>query len=247
MAEMPPPETGPVLSLMRSERPKVPALRPDIMVHRRSLPPALHPDLVLLTDPEGVQAARFRSLRHRLVERGDPRVVLVTSPDVDEGKTYVAVNLALAMAEPRRHRVLLVEANMRRPSLADRFDLSHHDHICLLSQLDDHRTNPDLPWQITGVGPTDLHLLVATTVLAEGRRVEAPQFSAAIAQLRAHYDYVIVDGPPALSGADVTFVEDAADSLLLVARAHRTRGRRLRAALDQLLPADLAGVVVVGS
>ena len=66
-------------------------------------------------------AAAFRLLRQRLIERGDPRVVLCTSAGRREGKTTLAANLAMAYAELGRHRVLLLEASFRVAALGEVF------------------------------------------------------------------------------------------------------------------------------
>ena len=66
-------------------------------------------------------AAAFRLLRQRLIERGDPRIVLCTSAGRREGKTTLAANLAMAYAELGRHRVLLLEASFRVAALGEVF------------------------------------------------------------------------------------------------------------------------------
>ena len=81
----------------------------------------IDPRLVLLTDPGSQQAAAYRVLRHRLTHAKDPRVILVTSPGRREGKTVCAANLALALAEGRSSRVMLVEINGAAPALSHLF------------------------------------------------------------------------------------------------------------------------------
>ena len=102
--------------------------------------------LVVLGQRFMPQAAAIRSLRHRLVEKGDPRVVLVTSAARKEGKTFCAANLALALAEIRRSRVLLLEANVYHPSLASLFGLRQVP--CFLEQLEAHRRDFMAPWKV---------------------------------------------------------------------------------------------------
>src|SRR4051812_33115113 len=72
--------------------------------------PPVDPDhrLILLRDPDSARAASFRVLRHRLEQRGNPRTIAVTSAEEGEGKTTCAANLAMALGECERARVLLV-------------------------------------------------------------------------------------------------------------------------------------------
>ncbi len=217
----------------------------DIVVRTRTRAPRPDAALVLLADPTGEPAARFRALRRRLLERGDPATVLVTSPLPGEGKTFVAANLALALAESRRHRVALVEANGRTPSLATRFDFDPGEHVCFFAQLDEHRQRAEAPWQPTAVGHDHhLHVLAASRPNPNAT-IDPSTFRAAAQRLRQDYDYLVIDGPPVLSGPEVTLIEDTVDAFVLVARAGRTRGRALRESLEQILPAAVAGLVLV--
>jgi Mrp family chromosome partitioning ATPase len=229
------------------ERVRAPAVYAEIAAERQPWPRAPHADLVMLADPDGPAAAQFRALRHRLVERGNPRTLLVTSATAGDGRTFTAANLALSLAELRRHRVLLLDASLRRPAVGRRFGLEPGAYSCFLAQLRAHEREPEAPSHVTAVGDTGLHLLAIGEPSDRAQMLAAPVFAAAVARLRVGFDYVVVDGPPALDGPDVTLVEDAVDGLVLVARAGRTRGRALGAALEQISPANVLGVVLVGA
>jgi protein-tyrosine kinase len=224
----------------------LPARLPEVIVNRHPLPHLLHPDLVMLTRPEGPRAARFRALRHRLTERGDPRGILVTSAGPREGKTFVATNLALAFAELRRYRVLLVDGHVRRPELARRFGLERGQHACLLSQLHQHREAPASPWRVTALGRCDLHLLAISLSTDRSRALDGPTFAAGIEQLQRIYDYVIVDGAPVLDGPEVNLIEDSVGALLFAARSGQTSGRQLRNAFEQVSPTEILGLALLG-
>lgn len=235
-----------VVPLFDSGHAGVPARLPDIIVNRHPLPHALHPDLVMLTRPDGPRAARFRALRHRLAERRDPRCILVTSAGAREGKTFVATNLALAIAELHRYRVLLVDGHLRRPELARRFGLERGQHACLLSQLEHHREYPDAPWRVTALGRCDLHLLAIALSTDRSRVLDGPAFALAIERLRQTYDYVIIDGAPVLDGPEVNLIEDSVGALLFAARGGHTSGRQLKTAFEQVSPTDVLGVALLG-
>jgi Mrp family chromosome partitioning ATPase len=253
MAKGPPTELIPVRSSPREVVPLfehshsgLPARLPEVIVNRHPLPHLLHPDLVMLSQPESTRAARFRALRHRLIERGDPRAILVTSAAPREGKTFVATNLALAFAELRRYRVLLVDGHVRRPELARRFGLERGQHACLLSQLHRHREAPESPWRVTALGRCDLHLLAISLSTDRSRTLDGPTFASALEHLQRIYDYVIVDGAPVLDGPEVNLIEDSVAALLFAARGGQSSGRQLRSAFEQVSPSEILGVALLG-
>jgi Mrp family chromosome partitioning ATPase len=100
--------------------------------------------LALVHNRDSARAASYRLLRQRLIEQGDPKVILVTSARNREGKTTSATNLALAYAEQGRSRVLLVEANFRAASLGEVFGFK--PPRCFSVQLERHRDRPLDPW-----------------------------------------------------------------------------------------------------
>src|SRR4051812_46748799 len=98
---------------------------PEIGLSQHHIPPEepLDPRLALVADPDSERSASFRVLRHHLLEVGRPQVVVVSSPLHGDGKTTVALNLALALAECGRAKVLLCDAHLRRPQIANVFKL----------------------------------------------------------------------------------------------------------------------------
>jgi Mrp family chromosome partitioning ATPase len=209
------------------------------------LPDTVHPSLALLQADGRERSVAFRALRRRLAEKNDPRAILVTSAEDEEGKTTCAANLALAIAESGRMRVLLVEANLRRPQIAKIFGFSPPQ--CLSIQLADHLAQPNLPWRTTEIQPTGLHVLaLAPDANTEGV-MHGPTFSAAIARWRLAFDYIVADGPAMLSSCDASIIQDAMDTVVVVARSGTTRNRTLRRALDQLSSEKVAGIVLMDS
>ena len=200
------------------------------------------PRLVLLEDPDSVRAACFRVLRHRLAQRGDPRVIVVSSAERREGKTTCAVNLALALAEGGHARVALIEANVRTPSLAAMFGF--RPQPCFATQVLLHRDEPREPWE-AAVITAHLHLMAMRQADAPRPILDGPSLGAALTTLRRAYDYLVVDTPPVLGSADVNLLEDAADGVLLVARSGRSTSRALRRAMEQLSPDRILGLALL--
>jgi len=197
----------------------------------------------ILRDPLSARAASFRVLRHRLADRGDPKVLVVTSAEDGEGKTTCALNLACALAESGRNRVLLLEVNTSRPGLAEL--LGFLPPGCFLEQLAQHRTEPARPWTVAQIAPHDVDVLAIQPRAEPRPPLHGPNLLAAIASLRAAYAYTVIDTSSILTGLDVPLLEDAADGIAIAARAGQTRGRTLTAALEQAGASRVLGVVLV--
>ena len=198
---------------------------------------------VILRNPMSARAASFRVLRHRLVDQGDPKAVVVTSAQDCEGKTTCALNLAWALAESGRNRVLLLEVNTARPALAGL--LGFLPPGCFLQQLALHRTEPARPWTVAQVGPYDLDVLAVSPSPEPRLPLHGPSLLAAITSLRAAYHYTVIDTSSILTGLDVPLLEGAADGMVIAAHARHTRGRTLAAALEQAGAARVLGVVLM--
>ena len=202
------------------------------------------PRLALVLDPDSERAAAFRVLRHHLLELGRPRCVVVSSPRAGEGKTTTAVNLALALAECDRARVLLVETHVRRPQLAELFGFV--PPRCFAEQLAAHRRDPLAPWSLVDIPPLWLHVASIDPANARAQLLDGPAFAIALERLRlAGYDHIVIDAPPVLGSAEVNLLADAADTVVLALRAQHSTARDLRDAIDQLGPGVVAGTVLL--
>jgi Mrp family chromosome partitioning ATPase len=219
--------------------------RTQVWVATHKVPDDPDERLILLREPDSARAASFRVMRHRLQERGDPRIIVVTSARAGEGKTTCAVNLALALGECGRARVLLVEANLRTPSLAPLFGFMPPE--CFSAQLARHKDKPEDAWSVVEVYSPSLHVLAVKPDHGGGRPLlDGPAFRIAIEMLaQAGYDYIVVDTPPVLGNADVNLVEDSADGVLFVALSATTPARALRQAVEQLQPGKLLGITLL--
>jgi Mrp family chromosome partitioning ATPase len=222
--------------------------------------------LVLWRERDSTTSASFRLLRQRLIERGDPRAVLCTSATPREGKTRLAVNLALAYAELGKHRVLLIEATFRSASLGEVFGFKPPRGFA--GQLARHRSRPTDPWVVVQIGTSPLYVMAAeprccphcASVISDeakfcgqcGKSVpegataalDAVAFSSAMQRFRETFDYLIVDAPPVLSGADVNVIQDAADAIVFATSKGRSEARGLRRAIAQVAPAPVAAVAL---
>ncbi len=219
---------------------------PKIWVAAHKPPAELDARLILLREPDSARAAAYRVLRHRLQDRGNPRIVAVTSPGRGDGKTTCAVNLALALGECERARVLLIEANLRDPQLAALFGFLPPE--CFAQQMIRHKERPHDPWSVVEAFTPSLHVLAVKPgrEAREQALLDGPAFLSAVFSLaRGDYEYLVLDTPPVLGSADVNLVEDAADGLLITARAGQTSTRDVRRAVQQLAPAKILGFTLI--
>ena len=148
----------------------------------------------LLTDPKGAIAESFRSVRINLqyLSGGlEKKVIGITSSVPGEGKTFCAVNLAAELALSGR-RVVLLECDLRRPTLASYFDIPAGGGLA--SYLAGHDSLPNV-LHSTGLDNLDV---VCCGPIPDNPTVllESQAMSALVKHLRTEYDYVVMDTPP---------------------------------------------------
>jgi Mrp family chromosome partitioning ATPase len=183
-------------------------------------------------------------LRHHLLEAGHPQVIIVSSPLKGEGKTTTALNLALALAECGRSKVLLAETHVRRPQLASALKLV--PPWCFAEQLAAHRHQPMLPWSLVEIPQLWLHVAAINPRIEKSQLLDAPAFAIAIERLRlGGYEHIVIDAPPVLGSADVNLMADSADAVVFALRARQSNTRDVRRAVDQIGASKLAGTVIV--
>lgn len=202
------------------------------------------PRLALITDPDSERSAAFRVLRHHLLGVDRPQCVVVSSPTEGDGKTTTALNLALALAECGRAKVLLVETHLRRPQLANIFKFV--PPWCFAEQLAAHRHQPMMPWSLIEIPQLWLHVGGINPRIEKTQLLDGPAFAIAMERLRlGGYDHIVIDAPPVLGSADVNLMADAADAVVFALRARRSTTRDLRRAMEQLGSEKIAGTVLV--
>jgi len=187
----------------------------------------------------------YRSLRTGLqyaTNAGAPRTLLVTSTLQDEGKSTTALMLARKFAQLGM-RVLLVDADMRKPSMHTRLKLDNE--VGLSGYLAGQVDGPAL-FKPSGFD----NLAVITSGLPPPNPAEllaAPRFRSLLTVASHSYDQIIVDAPPLLGLADVPIISTTVDGTLLVIEAGRGRIGAVRGALKRLFAvrARLVGTVMV--
>ena len=209
-------------------------------------PSPLDPMLVAFHRPRSTVAESFRVVRTALyfgTQGHGHRVIQVTSADPGDGKTTLSTNLAISIAQSGK-RVLLVDADFRRPRLEALFGIDND--LGLSTVLTGEMELPD------AVHSTEVENLWALPV---GKRphnpselLSSPRFGELLGVLREQYDFVIVDTPPVLVVTDPSAVASCVDGVLLAMRLHKNSRDSLLRATELLasLGANVLGVVVNG-
>ncbi len=219
---------------------------PDSFASAKALLPAPAADarLVCLTDQGGLPAEKFRvlglKLRH-LRERRRLKRIVVTGTAPEEGKSLVAANLALNQSRSKVLKTLLLDGDLRRPSLAARFGFD--GSLPGLSEcLRGERPLSEVVYRLNG---SNLWFLPA------GRAPENPlelmqagRLPDLLDRLGEFFDWIIIDTPPVLPVADTTFWMKLADGVLVVIREGVSERKVVERALDSFDRNILLGLVV---
>ena len=204
--------------------------------------------LVSLLFPATFEAEQYRALRHVLEQHRTASglaVVAVTSPVVGDGKTTTAINLAGALAQAPGARVLLIDADLRRPSVAKHLGLSgptHGERPGLVDALIDPRyrladiveSRPDFNLAVVPAG---------TTPQAPYELLQSPRFAELLEEARRDYHYVVLDTSPLVAVPDGRLITKSVDGFLLVVRAHQTPRKLVEEALGLADAQKLVGLV----
>jgi capsular exopolysaccharide synthesis family protein len=220
----------------------------DLFSQFQSLPVSLSPQsrLVSLTDNGSSAAEAFRllgvRLRHLRRDRSLKKV-LITSTIPQEGKSMVAGNLACILALKTRQKILLLEGDLRRPSLSQMFGLGRNPGLCewlrgerSLATSIYHLEDPNLWILPSGSAPNN-----ALELLQSGK------LSKLMDQLNVLFDWIIIDSPPVLPLADTSVWMRLADGILLATRQGTTRKRQLQRGIEAIEPKKLLGALVNSS
>ncbi len=201
------------------------------------------PRLVAANAPQSLAAEQYRLLRTRVTRAENGRAyrsIIITSPNKGDGKSLTAANLALTMAQDPQQRVLLLDADLRRPSIHRLFGISE---------------TPGLSDILMG-GATLEESLVAVpdqrlTVLPSGLIPSQPAellgstgMRRLLETLRTRFDRILIDMPPVAPLADVAIASTMADGVLMIVRAGVTPKPAIERALFGIEGGKVLGLVL---
>jgi capsular exopolysaccharide synthesis family protein len=198
---------------------------------------------VFHTDPHTLGSDRFRLLRIHLRAHwnaGKLKTLLITSPLPHDGKTTIAINLATALSEQGMLRVLLVEADLHRPSLTVQLGLNAWNGLtdCLdggLNAMSGIRRLEPLGWYLLPAGeprqnPTEL--------------LQSAAFQDLLEKMLPHFDWILIDSPPVIPLTDAITLRQHTDATLLVVRAGKTPQDNIEEAIRLVGKPNILGIVL---
>lgn len=201
-------------------------------------------DLISVQKPHSMEAEQFRVLKNSLLflESGDPpRSIMVTSTSHGEGKSFVASNLAVAIASSIDDHVLLVDCDLHKPTVHSMFGLAN---------------KKGLSNYLTQGGPLSSFMvktfLEKLTVIPGGTRPSNPselisseQMRRLIEEVEVRYNdrYILLDAPPPLITSETNALAKHVDGILLVVKHGHTQKDRIQDIIDLYGREKILGVV----
>lgn len=212
----------------------------------KSQTPKVSEELVVANSPFSEGAEVFRDLRSQLIsqlyEGNAPRkAIAVVSPNIGDGKSYFAANVAVAFSQ-LGGRTLLVDADMRTPRQHEIFGVESPRG---LSTILSGRAEPNVIRPVSEL-PSLYVLPVGVVPPNPLELVQRPAFGMLMRELLSKFDYVIVDTPAAAHGSDARVIASACGAAVVVARqgiSEMARTEKLTAAINKT-PASVVGVVL---
>jgi capsular exopolysaccharide synthesis family protein len=202
--------------------------------------------LICLTDIGSLGAEKLRLLALRLKnlrEKRKLKTVLITSTMPSEGKSLISANLAVTLARSKHMKTLLLECDLRRPTLSNVFvgrplpGLSEYLQGSLELNQALYQTEPSgfffLPAGFPPVNPLEL--------------MQLSKFQKLMEWASSCFDWVLIDSPPLLPLADTSLLMRMSDGILMVVREGVTEKKSLQSAAEMIDPARVIGVVLNGS
>jgi len=200
--------------------------------------------LQLSTNPHSPFFERFRNLRAPILYPASgrqPKTIMITSAMPNEGKGFVCANLGIALSQDLEHHALMVDCDLRRPSLAPLFGLTNE------TGLTDHlQDNVDLSLLIRKTGQPKLSLLPSgkppenpSELLGSGRMIT---FINELAE-RYHDRIILFDSPPNIVASETSILAKHLDGVILVVRHGGSKKEEVKKLVDTIGPENILGLV----
>jgi len=219
----------------------VPKIRPD----GKKITKKKDVDLIVEKDPNSLASEAYRSIRTNILfsmnQSGSSKSIVITSSVPREGKTISAVNLALILASSGE-RVLLVDADMRKPRVHTIFD---YDNVSGLLQFLTGEKDFDSTVKYSGIS----NLYVATsggTTNNPAELISSENMKRFLQNASAHYSIIIIDTPPVTLVTDAALLSSLCTGTILIAEGGKTTKEFLTRSKELLknVKANILGVIV---
>ena len=210
-----------------------------------SLPIVLPPNsrLVSVTEKDSLAAEKFRYLAVRLRQLQQTRPLkklLITSTMPEEGKSMLAANLACTLARRKEKRTLLLDGDLRRPTVAKQLGLGSVSGLSECLQ-DDAKLTTSI-YRLDALGLWVLPAGSATQNPLE--LMQSGKLLPLMDQLSEWFDWIVIDSPPVLPFADTIIWARLSDGILLATRKGKTEKKQLKRGLDALEKTKLLGAIL---
>jgi len=205
------------------------------------------PKLVVLSAPESVDAESFKVLRAQILfpkDGASPKTIMVTSAFPGEGKSFVSANLAISIALGINEHVLLVDCDLRRPSLHKALGfgpcLGLCEHLNGKEKLEDLIIRTRIP---------RLSLLPAGPVPPNpSELLSSRMMQSFLEEVRGRYDdrYIIIDATPSQVTAEANVLAQYVDGIIFVVMAGKSPRDTVKRSVENLGKKKILGVVFNG-
>ncbi len=209
-----------------------------------SLPGGIEKSLVTVSKPHSAEAEQFRLLKNNILfpEKGTPpRSIMITSPSPNEGKSFVASNLAISIAQSIDEHVLLMDCDLRSPTIHKLFDIPSP------KGLSDHLlTGQPLSSVLKKTFLNKLTILPGGTIPKNpSELLSSGQMRRLIHEVKLRYTdrYIIVDTPPPYITSEGNALARQMDGIILVIRHGKTRKKDIQDIINIYGREKIIGVV----
>jgi capsular exopolysaccharide synthesis family protein len=213
--------------------------------HTKRIPENIDQRLVALLAPTSLEAERYRAICfniEQLHKENGLTMVAVSSPAIGDGKTTTAINLAATLAQGPDSKVLLIDMDLRHPSVASALGFEHLTSGGVVDIIMDQvMVLEERLWEWPA---SSLAVLPAGRAIAAPHAIlRSPRLGELLVEARCRYDYIVVDTPPLEPFPDCQILAQWIDGFILVVAAHKTPRKLVGEALTTIDPTKFVGVV----
>jgi len=205
-----------------------------------------NPALVTVAHPHSPASEQFRLLKNNILfpEKGNPpKTIMVTSASPHEGKSFVAANLAVSIAQGIDEYVLLMDCDLRAPTIHTFFGFEGKE-----GGLSDYLTNTiPLPSVLKKASVNKLTVLTAGQIPSNpSELLSSDQMRRLLHEVKLRYNdrYIIIDTPPPYITSETNAIARFVDGIILVVRQGKTRIKEVADILDIYGSEKVLGVVM---
>lgn len=204
-------------------------------------------ELLIYADSRSALSEAYRQLRTSILlstAGHPPKSLLITSSLPSEGKTTTATNTAISLAQTGA-KVLIVDADMRRPRLHSLFNIANAEGLSTL--LSSESSDADITRVVKTDDGTQLHLLTSGPIPPNpAELIGSDQMASLLKKLQNHYTHVVIDSPPITSFTDGVLIASMVDGVILVVHSGKSSRQVVKRSrqLLQEVGAKILGVVL---